>query len=493
MSGLTNKIALVGIDAGDLNFIRSNISSLPNLRQTLQTGVVTTLHSTAHLLTGSVWPTFCTGTLPGDHGVFHHLQWDAVGMRMRRVNDDWLPFEPFWYDLQRRGLRTIAIDVPMTFRPRAARGIEVVSWGSHDTLVPYAAQPRELEKEIIRRFAKHPMGAEITVRKSEAELRNIQARLVEGARRKTELCRWLADSQKWDFFIAVFGETHRGGHILWPSDSVPEGALLDVYRAVDRAVGELVATFRNHHARIVLFALHGMDTNVSQEHFVPRIMDRINKRFRGADTSSDGSGAPKGQRSIMRLLRERLPDPIQNFIGHAVPVGVRDAVVNRFIAGGHHWESTPGFAQLADYNGYIRLNLRGRETRGMLEPESAEYNRYIKHLSDGFRSFRTEGGNEPLVGEIALAGTMFPGKRTFVLPDLIVSWSGVPPAERVVSSTLGTVNATLSTGRPGNHRSEGFCVFLDPHSAPPVLPTHIKDLAGSIVRMLAQTSTPTVS
>ncbi len=79
------------------------------------------------------------------------------------------------------------------------------------------------------------MGAEIPVRKTPAQLEAIRRDLVAGAQRKSELARWVLERGPLDFFVTVFGETHRGGHILWPeSESEGEDALLDVYRAVDR-------------------------------------------------------------------------------------------------------------------------------------------------------------------------------------------------------------------------------------------------------------------
>lgn len=488
MPDVRKKIAMIGLDAGDLAFIEASLSSLPNLQRAFETGKVNRLHSTAHLLTGSVWPTFCTGTLPGVHGIYHHLQWDPHGMRMRRVTDDWLYYEPFWYDLERRGLRVVSVDVPMTFHPRLRRGMEIVSWGSHDTLAPFTAYPIALKREIHRRFGKHPMRSEITVSKTRSELESIRSRLVEGAQRKGELCRWVLGSHEWDFFIGVFGECHRGGHILWPDDSngnsvIPEGALLDVYRAVDKAVGELIGMLSKQDASIILFALHGMGANISQEHFVPRIMDRVNQQFGKQDATFTTDRKPKPQRSLMRVLRERLPDPIQNAIGRAVPVSVRDAVVKRFIAGGYDWSKTLGFPQLADFNGYLRLNIRGRERDGRLVPDGDELKKYVDWVCDCFRSFRIEQSGAPLVKEICFATREFTGERSKYLPDMIVTWSGMPPADRIVSDSLGTVEAELSTGRSGNHRPEGFCVFLEPRAKPipEPPPVHIKDLATIVL------------
>ena len=115
---MKSKIALIGIDAADLDFIQSSLSSLPHLHHALDTGTLYRLNTTADLMAGSVWPTFYTGSYPEDHGVYHHLQWDPNAMSMRRVSEEWLYCEPFWYELERKGLRVSVFDVPMTFPSR---------------------------------------------------------------------------------------------------------------------------------------------------------------------------------------------------------------------------------------------------------------------------------------------------------------------------------------------------------------------------------------
>jgi predicted AlkP superfamily phosphohydrolase/phosphomutase len=477
---------MIGLDAADLGLIRSASSTLPNLTRALSSGTLHTVPSPADLLTGSVWPTFYTASNPGAHGIYHHLQWDAESMRLRRVGVDWLDCEPFWSDLERRGRRVIAIDVPLMFPDRVREGIEIVNWGSHDQLGPFACRPRKLEGEIRRRFGKHPMGIEIPVGKSGPELTKIRDDLVAGARLKGALVSWLLDSAPWDFFIAVFGETHRGGHILWPDgpggEAIPSGALLDVYRAVDEALGEILTAPSLAGAGRIVFALHGMGPDPSQDHFVPRVMDLLNARFAGSP--ADGNGVGRPPRAIVRRLRESVPPAVQNWIAHRVPVSVRDAVVNRSIVAGHDWAHTPGFDLLADMHGYLRLNVRGREREGSLGRDGEDFPRYVDWVRECFESLTIAGTSDPLVESVHLASDVFPGPRLDHLPDLIVTWAGHRPVSRVESRLLGPVTADHATGRSGNHRRDGFCVVDVPGREPPAL-TDIRDLAPFVRGALA--------
>ena len=337
MSEGRRRVAMIGLDAVDLDFVRGNLGSLPVLKRALDTGLIRRLRSTADDLAGSVWPTFYTGTLPGQHGLYHHLQWSAEQMQIRRVSEDWLYCEPFWHKLSRTGLRTIAIDVPMTFQPKATNGAEVISWGSHDALRPFASYPDDLGRTVRAKFGHHPMGNEFPLNKSEGVLDQIRRELVEGASKKGELACWLA-REPWDFFITVFGECHRGGHLLWPSEGARPTALLEVYQAVDRALGSLLELMAPT-ADVFLFAVHGMGPNLCQEHLLTHVMDIVNERFAGA---SEISPAARRSRSLIPWLRERLPPGIQNAIARRVPVGVRDGVMNHSVIDGHDWARDAG-------------------------------------------------------------------------------------------------------------------------------------------------------
>jgi predicted AlkP superfamily phosphohydrolase/phosphomutase len=476
---------MIGLDAAELSFIHQYAEKLPVLSRLLAVAPAKQLESTAAQLAGSVWPTFYTGKMPGEHGIYHHLQWDQSAMRLRRVTDQWLWAEPFWYEFERRGKRVVSIDVPMTFPSRLSQGTEVINWGSHDTLSATSASPDGLRQEIRKRFGAHPMGCEIPVNKTDAELELIRANLVAGARRKGEVSRWLAERAPWDFFLTVFGETHRGGHILWPdrgADASSATALLDVYRAVDDAVGHLLDSPTMKDATIVLFALHGMGENISQEHFVPKVVDRLNAAYAGHTPADNGESStaakPHGQRSVMRLLREKLPAGLQNTIARAVPVGVRDFVVNRSVTGGHDWASTPGLALLADLHGYFRFNLRGRESAGAMAPGSHEFDRYRELVRSAFEALRVSETGKPLVKEIIFTSEAFPGPRTQHLPDVIMSWHVAEQASEIHSSQLGKIQAMPATGRSGNHRPHGFVSVVNDQSEFQQDVTHIAHLAG---------------
>src|SRR5882757_1122749 len=398
----TPKLLMIGVDAAEFSFIKAHLAELPNFNRALGSGVTRRLRSTSALLNGSVWPTFYTASNPQDHGIYHHLQWDPELMKLRRVTADWLPVEPFYGNLERAGLNVTALDVPVSLRRNLDTGIEVTNFGCHDSLAEVESNQRGLARDIIDRFGTHPMRCEIPVDKSARELRRIRDELVTGARLKGEVSRWLLDARRSDFFMTVFGECHRAGHILWPDGlhsqtSPPPDSVLDVYRSVDQSLRVILDAIHLSETRVMLFSLHGMGANDSKNYFVQDLMDRVNLGFAEREPQLFGSARPR-QHGIVRGLRERVPASMQNLIASSVPSAVRDAVVDRTYTAGHDWAHTPAIGVLADWSAYIRFNLRGRERDGMLDDNSCR--QYEDWLRSCFMDLRDAATGESLVDEI---------------------------------------------------------------------------------------------
>lgn len=492
------RLLMLAIDAGDIRFIRESLQDLPTLRRLLGEGEFFPLQSTANITSASVWPSFYTGKMPQEHGITHHIQWDANAMRMRRLSREWFWSEPFWSVLEREGLNVCTVDVPFTYPGNLTLGTEIINWGSHDLMGRFEGSPSKVARAIRRRFGKHPMGYEIPVNKSAQEIRILYEQLLSGARLKGELLQWLMHNVEWDFFLGVFGECHRGGHILWPDpedpDSpIPEGALLKVYRQIDASIGSIIDSVDRRTTNVVVFSLHGMRSNFSQEHFTRRIMDRINAGFMAAPDPGSGltSAPPKAQSGLIRKLRESIPAKLQYAAARAVPVGVRDWVVDREVTGGVDWSRTRGIALRSDVHSFVRFNIVGRERDGVLVRGTDEHRNYRDWVKRNFLALKECGTHEPIVEDVLQMDEVLHGARRDLMPDLIIRWAHRPRASRIYSDELGELAAEPETGRTGEHRVEGFAVLLQPNgSAEPLPPlSHNTHFPEFVRHLLSRTET----
>jgi len=468
------RVVALGLDGGEIEFIQTRADALPTLRHCLENGrLYRPAPPTA--LSGSVWPTFYTGAPPGEHGMYQHLVWDPERMRVRRIDNDWTPRRPFWESLDSRGVRCVVVDVPYSFPAALRNGAVVTDWATHGQTWSTAATTSAADA-MVRMFGPSPIGRETPVRKSPSQLDAIRRQLLESARLKGELIVEMMQSLDWDLFTAVFAETHRGGHTLWseqdePGSSFHETPLLDVYRAVDTALSRAIHTAGDAGAAVVVFSVHGMMTDHNQAHLVRPVIDRLNGLFVeqrcGLPAVRPGAGA------LVRHLRRVVPPGVQHAVGSAVSDRVRQWVVEQEIIGGLDWSRTPGFALRTDIRTELRLNLRGRESQGMLDPGGALEKEYATWVREVFLGLVDVESGRHLVEDVVRPQELFPGPRCAYLPDLVVTWQPHSPARRVSAPRIGNLEINPEPVRGGDHTDRGFAMLLDPGNAatPPLTRT----------------------
>ena len=176
--------------------------------------------------------------------------------------------------------------------------------------------------------------------------------------------------------------------------------------------------------------------------------------------------APRTPEARPRLerLRHLLPLEARHEIKRRLPQAWQDQLTAFWrTAPGNAAAAAPAFALLSDQQGYVRLNLKGRERPGVVAP--AERDRVLERIAAGLESFRDADSGLRLVADCVRVEDAFPaGRRRDLLPDLIVRWSDVPAARHraVVSERFGRIAwptpGRNPDGRAGNHRGTGFLI-----------------------------------
>lgn len=472
------RLCLLGLDAGDLLYIQSRASALPCLQNQLQSGKVWTLEA-PKALSGSVWPTFYNGVDPGVHGIYQHLVWDATRMGIRRIGADWCYYRPFWQEIEQAGHHVIVLDIPYSFPVALKTGIEITDWGTHGQTFPLGCNQNSVQP-FLTRIGNSPIGRETPIQKSSRELEKIQHQLIHSAALKGRFISELANLPDWDLFIAVFAETHRGGHIFFsdedekPLDGVTP--LLEIYQAVDRALAGILNQLDDD-TTIVIFSVHGMARDYAQGHLVRPLMKKINEVFLETVCGLPPRRAWKPSR-VIPYLRKTMPSRLQYAIGAASPDAVRQWVVEKEIVGGLDWGRTPAFALRTDIRTELRLNLVGRETQGFLEPHSEQHRAYVNFLKSVFLELRDQETGASLVDEVLDMHHLFPGNHTALLPDLVLTWHPRPFAKKVYSPLVGELITTQRPGaRGGDHTDYGFAIIPESLAGLHSL-QHITDIAG---------------
>ena len=115
-----------------------------------------------------------------------------------------------------------------------------------------------------------------------------------------------------------------------------------------------------------------------------------------------------------------------------------------------HWPRMPAFALPSFYDGRIRINLRGRERHGMVEP--SRYEDTFRGLETMLRECRNPRTGEPVVDSFERASTPDPLALTPSEADLLVIWRGVISAlEHPRLGLIGPVPLRRTGGHTGPH------------------------------------------
>ncbi len=492
---------MIGLDSAEPRLVERWMQdgSLPNLRRLRERGAYTRLESPAGWLTGSPWPTFHTGTDPSEHGFSEIYLWRADLMAQVGASPEWLPLVPFWRDLSRRGPRIVTLDVPMGYGAKPFHGIEVSGWATHDRLAKPSSHPPEMLSWVRREFGRAPMQRTVTDSQQADDLLGVRDRLVHSTQRCADLAVALLRREPWDLFLWVLGETHRGGHQLWgypgaeqdgqPRD--PAGclqALKDVYVACDTAIGRALEATGDGTTCLV-FSAHGMGVNNSRVELVlPKMLSRVLTNSRGPQRGSEQGGG-------LDRLRRRIPVRWRSRAGSLLPRAWRDRLTAFWRVGRIDWSTRRAFCLYADATGYIRINLRGRERAGIVEP-GEEYDRLCAAIAEGLSTFVDADTGEPIIERIERADRLFPdGPRRHEFPDLIVRWVDSPAAAHraIASPRYGEIPWPTPGSHPdhrsGNHREEGFLIAAGERirSNARIEHAHILDLAPTLYALFGVT------
>ena len=450
--------------------------------------------------TGLAWEHVASGLSP-EAG----RRWGAVEFDPRSYVtwQEGARFTPWWAALDRQ---VVVFDPPYVDLRRARNVRGVVGWGAHDPGTVTAGRPSGLLVEFEQRFGRYPASRWMygTPWPSPARTQAMGDALAQALHVRSSAAQWFATERlpDWDLFIAVSGEAHSAVEALWygvdphhplhghPSAAAAGRGMLNVHRALDRMVGALVGAARD--AAIVAFAMGGMGPNhsdVPSMVLLPELLYReafgqplltLPPEWRAAasgipilDEENDWGKAseswvpmpaekraPHSSDSLLSLAH-RLPVPVKGAL-KAVRAAVKDwrshnAPPARWSLEWQpseryrrYWSRMPAFALPSFYDGRIRINLKGRERYGMVEP--SRYEEMCRALESLLWECRNPRTGEPVVDFIERPWTRNPLALTSSEADLLVVWRGVVAAfEHPRLGLVGPVPLRRTGGHTGPH------------------------------------------
>jgi predicted AlkP superfamily phosphohydrolase/phosphomutase len=467
------RVLAVGIDSAEPTLIRNLIDrgELPALASLLERGEWALVDAGAKVASGAVWPTFFTGTDPAEHQCYSGWAWNPDQMACTGV-DDYFFADPFWKPLSDGGLGIGVLDVPWAPVTRITDGFELSEWGPHEGRHggPRVAPGRA--ERIAARSGRHPFHV-LPHGPGQTDDREGRQRLssacLAGAELRGELAARLISDTRPALSIVVFSEIHRLSHHLWetvePDDPLyaryptPPGhvepGLTELYREVDRQIGRIVEAAGPDTA-VMAFSLHGMKPGpgIPMVHgpFLEALGFSKPTRWRGLSWRDRGA-------ALFGAAKSHAPARLRRLYYSRASFRTIRWVAQPSMVAPHDWSRTRAFTIPSDQRAYLRINLAGREAKGIVPPR--DYEALCDELIDALREFRSTDG-EPLVRNVLRVAEdrMGPPKH---LPDLIVDWEEAAFA-RPVAGRIGSVefeSYPIRTDITGQHSPHGFCILGD--------------------------------
>jgi predicted AlkP superfamily phosphohydrolase/phosphomutase len=525
---MTTPVVALGLDAADPVLLERYMDGghLPVLSRLRARGAYARLTTFDYCRAEASNTTFLTGCSPATHGYWSPFRF-KTDYRVETTPYEFADYQPF-YGLG-QDYRVAVFDMPQSKLSAHVNGLQVLGWGAHSPRCPSHSMPPELFAEIVSRHGEHP-----TLRKDdvhsmgdEQAVDRLKRGLEIGAERRAAICADLLGLEQWDLFLTYFSEIHSGQHYLWhlshPSHplyryfgSPDRDPLCELVQTVDRAIGRIVDALPPT-TRIVVFSDHGMESNttdVPSTVFLPELLYRLAYPGRvGLAKGRPGTAPPpvvkpapdRSWRStlyglkhdpnpVTRWLRqhmatERFHYAIEKRLGmNAVPLCPDDCPLGAQPPMWYHpaWPGMKAFALPSFSEGYVRLNVKGRESQGIVDP--ADYDRTCDEIAAELHRLSDARTGRPAVKRtvrtrVAPHGPAVEGERPSDA-DLIVIWEGVP-IDVVDHPTAGRIGP-VPFKRSGSHVHRGFLMASGPGIPPGVcLPeAHALDIPPTILDLL---------
>ena len=377
------KLMLIGLDSAVPDLVFNQWwDELPNLRSLANGGMWGDLRSTHPPITVPAWSSMMSGLDPGELGLY--------GFRNRKdysydgyaiANASVVQAERVWDILSRAGKKVILLGVPQTYPVKPINGCIVSDFLTPSTKHEYT-YPRELKEEIERVANGYVLDVDnFRTEDKEDLLRRIYAKTEKHFR----VAKHLIGSRPWDFFMMVEMGVDRIQHGFWsycdPSHrkyrrgNPFENCLKDYYRYVDREIGELLSLVPRDTAVLV-------------------VSDHGAKRMDGGICINEWL-IQEGYLKLHRYPSEQ-------------PKRLEELEVD--------WDHTLAWGE-GGYHGRLFLNVKGREPRGIIEPE--DYEKVRQELIDKITAIEDPEGNN--IGSSAYRPEeLYPKEIRGIPPDLTV-------------------------------------------------------------------------
>ncbi|MEA5619322.1 alkaline phosphatase family protein [Cronbergia sp. UHCC 0137] len=515
---MKNPILAIGLDATDPVFLEKWMDQgyLKNLNQLRSQGIYGRLHNTIEYNrdktekitnTECLWTVFNTGCLPNKTGYWSPVKYSQENYTATYDSiyggynyQEYLPF----YALP-KNKRIGIFDVPLTTLCHQVQGLQVLGWGGHNFFTPRHSLPSELFAELAQKHSQDLIYQKDTgIWWDKKYQKWLPEALKTNIARRSAICQDLLSRESWDLFLTVFTETHTAGHDLYnrsqpdhplystsKQDYGSSDVMLEVYQQIDHEIGEIISQV-SENTHILIFSVHGMEINNDDLFgmlFLPELMYRLS--FPGKTAIAPGHINTPPPAMITHPVRHSWLGEVwarntpenwaQKLFGSWTPTNFLHNPKNGLDCPFSLleeedslawmptrwyqplWHQMKAFALPVFTGGDIRLNLKGRESQGIVELR--EYDQLCNQITQYLFDLRDGRTGKPIVKDVIRTRPSPMDNDTKISDgDLAVIWHELA-TDVIDSPDFGRIGP-VPYFRPGGHTARGFLMAKGPGITP---------------------------
>lgn len=468
------KVFIIGIDGATFDLVDPWVAEgrLPHLGRLMRDGARGPLESTIIPNSFPGWTSCTTGVNPARHGIFNALiRKDLHEYRMSVVNSRDIRYERIWQTLSRDGYRVGVMNVPCSYPPVPVNGFLVGGMLS-PSLDSDFTHPEGLIREVVEATGDYV----IDLRSKHIPREQMRDELLYSTEKRGAAMDYLIRTRDLDFAMLVFTETDRAQHYFWadmdpthPAHTEERGRRFGdvirlVYEAVDAQVGRLLETV-GPDCQVYVVSDHGFGPQPTYVYVNRYLMQK------GYLTSLLKETVGGDIRSTARDLLDRagLLEPVRTVrnavFGEPEGAAVADLKYGQMankrssidrIVENVDWTRTTAYALVPRG---VRINLKGREPGGIVEP--ADYKAVRDRLIADLEALTYPTG-ERVFDRVFRREEVLEGPYLELAPDVVTCMPVGVPSCHLEPREVFAVN----TGATGSHTDLGVLIAHGPGVAP---------------------------
>jgi len=482
------KVYVVGFDGASWRFARPLVErgEMPNFARLMKEGVSGELTSTIPFQSAAAWVSFMTGKNSGKHGVYMFQDYDALSYSYvgRTANSRYFAGQTIFDVVGEMGGTVAAVRVPMTYPAWPVKGLMVSGFPTPgDT--PESFYPPELQAEVGG--AGQSDEADFRLLTTEQQVASLDGQM----ERMSGLVQKLIGGSH-DLFMVVHRVPDPIHHFFlkFVDDRTPAydaqeaaqwGDVVDrFYRKMDQALGETLEHMTEEDSIFVISDHGGAITPPRQLNLNVWLSEQ------GLLTVKEETKSLKER--VYALNQRFLPSKLRSFLRRKAPKGVQGGLRDM-------WQGLQqiDFSQTKAYHfpmkcpplAGINLNVRGRQTQGMVAPE--QYEALRDAIIRDIQNLHDPKTGESVIHHVYKREELYHGDFVERAPDIIVWCHDMYKEGPLAQGPLvGEVPYDELVQVPGSHDEKGILIAKGPGilAGTTVDRAHLLDLPSTILHTM---------